>query len=153
MSLVRAEVNVADKYIGDSYPFRFKSNRSSIRKHTPISKLKQSSMSRSWVRSKLKVNNKSYIQSNNILSSDIHFVFCQATLLFLRYSYLKIWPWKIQSQFYEWNQYSRSHNGSNTLSTHIPFVPCQPALVFLRHGSLKNWLYKLKVKAMSEVNV
>ena len=85
----------------------------------------------------------------NILSTHIPLVPCRLALPFLRYSFFKVWPWKIQGQGHS----SRSQSRYNTLSTRIPFVPCQSALPFLGYSYFKIWHWKFKVKVISEVKV
>ena len=136
MLLVRAKGNITDKYIAESYPFRFKSNRPSIPKKYGYFKIE--------TKSDVKVMGEVKIKGHEIGPTSNQTTSYQLTSIL---SFVK-WPpvpeiqlfenltLKIQSQCYEWDQNSRSHNGCNNLSTHKPFV-CQSAPVFLRHGALK----------------
>ena len=90
---------------------------------------------------------------SSILSTHIPFVPCQSALPFLRYSILKIWPWKSRVKVMGEVTVRKSQCGSNILSTHIPFVPCQSALPFLRYSIFKIRPWKSRVKVMGEVTV
>ena len=89
----------------------------------------ETSRSRSWVWSKGKV-----IKSAQYLIDLFPFFSCQSDHQFLRYSYVEIWPCKIQGQGQVWHQRLRSHNSSSIQLIHFLFVSCQLDQSFLRYG-------------------
>ena len=105
-------------------------------------------MTKSWLRSKLKV-------------TKMGVTFYQLTL----FSSMSIGPpipeiqhfhnltLKIQGQGHRWRGHWKSQHRCNILSTHIPLIPCQSAIPFLRYDFFKIWPWKSKVKIMVEVKV
>ena len=80
---------------------------------------------------------KSHIRYN-ILLTIIPFVLCWSALQYLRYSYLKNWPWKSKSKVMG-EVKVKSHNVSLTS--------------YWLTSYFKIWHWKFKVKVMSEVKV
>ena len=66
----------------------------------------------------------------------IHFLSIshQSDQQFLRYSYLDIWPWNIQSQGHEWRHMSMTHIIPSIQLMLFIFVPHQSDQPFLRYG-------------------
>ena len=97
---------------------------------------------------------------SNILSTHIPFISCQLALPFLRYSFLKIWPWKVKVKVIcSWVQHRIDSHPflpsqsalpfQHPIHSH-PFVSCQLTLPFMRHKYFKMWPWKSKV-IMGEV--
>ena len=65
------------------------------------------------------------------------FVPCQSILQFLRWGYLKVWPWKFKDKVIVQSYISYIQ---------LPFLPCQSIFKFLRYGYFKISSWKSKVK-------
>ena len=90
----------------------------------------------------------------NTLSTHVPFVPCWSALLFLGYSYFKIWRWKFKVKVMgEWGQSWKSQHGSNIQATHIHFVPCQSGIPFLSYDFFNIWPWKSRVNVIGEVTV
>ena len=94
------------------------------------------SRSRSWVWSKGKVT------ESSILQTHFFFISHQSDQQILRCSYLKIWPWNIQGQGHEWNQWLRSHSIPSIQPMHFSFVSHQSDQPFLRYGQKSVWPWR-----------
>ena len=69
---------------------------------------------------------------------------------FLRYSYVKIWPWNIQGQGHERGQRSRSHITPSIQPMHFLFISHQLDQPFLRFGQNSVWPWKNTFKILKE---
>ena len=89
---------------------------------------------------------------SNILSTHIPFVPCQSDIPFLRYDFLKIWPWNPRSRSWKrwtlkvttWVQHSIDWHPFRSMSIGHPI----PEI-----GLSQNLTLKSKVKVMEEVNI
>ena len=127
----------------------FHVNRPSHSWDTAISKFDvENSMSRSWVKSKLKVT------TWGLHSVDSH----PFRSMLLGHPIPELWLFenltlKIKGQGHGWGHSSKSQCGSNILLAHIPFIPCQSGIWFLSYDFFKIWLWKSRVNVMGEVTV
>ena len=127
----------------------FHVNRPSHSWDTAISKFDvENSMSRSWVKSKLKVT------TWGLHSVDSH----PFRSMSFGHPIPELWLFenltlKIKGQGHGWGHSSKSQCGSNILLAHIPFIPCQSGIWFPSYDFFKIWLWKSSVNVMGEVTV
>ena len=118
----------------------FHVNRPSHSWDTAISKFDvENSMSRSWVKSKLKVT------AWGLHSVDSH----PFRSMSLGHPIPELWLFenltlKIKGQGHGWGHSSKSQCGSNILLAHIPFIPCQSGIWFLSYDFFQNLTLKIK---------